>query len=227
LTPTPGSWLRWRVRVDRGAALVGLLLAAPLLLVLAVLVVACDRHAPLVGLPRVGRDGRTFTLWKVRTMRAGGDGGPVTVQDDERITALGARLRRSRLDELPQLWNVARGEMALLGPRPETPEYVDLRSAAWQLALSTPPGIAGATQVVVHGWESRLRDVGTYRDEVLPRKLEIDGWYVAHASPAVDLDVLRSLLRSVRTPDATTVVHRRLAAALPATMAAVAAGAAP
>jgi lipopolysaccharide/colanic/teichoic acid biosynthesis glycosyltransferase len=213
------------VRADRGAALVGLVPAAPVLAVLALLVAVVDRQRPLVGLPRVGRDGRPFTLWKLRTMR-----GPVddtrsfTVRDDTRITALGARLRRSRLDELPQLWNVARGEMALLGPRPEAPDHVDFDTEGWRAVLATPPGIAGATQVVIHGWESRVDSIDAYRDVVLPHKVEIDRWYVEHASPAVDLDVLRSVLRSVLTPDAATAVHRRLAAALPATMDAISTG---
>jgi lipopolysaccharide/colanic/teichoic acid biosynthesis glycosyltransferase len=215
------------VRADRVAALVGLVLVAPVLAALAVIIALVDRQRPLVGLPRVGRDGRPFTLWKLRTMRtAGDDSRAITVRDDRRVTALGARLRRYRLDELPQLWNVTVGDMALLGPRPETPAYVDHAREGWQVVLATPPGIAGATQIVIHGWESRIDSVAAYRDEILPRKLEIDRWYVEHASPAVDLDVLRSVVRSVLTPDATTAVHRRLAGALPATMAAITAGAA-
>jgi lipopolysaccharide/colanic/teichoic acid biosynthesis glycosyltransferase len=205
-----------------------LVLAAPLMAVLAALVALVDRQAPVVGLPRVGRNGRPFTLWKLRTMRdAPGDPAPFTVRDDHRVTPLGARMRRYRLDELPQLWNVTRGDMALLGPRPETPAYVDLEDDAWQAVLATPPGIAGATQVVIHAWESRLESVDAYRDEVLPHKLDIDRWYVQHASPAVDVEVLRSVLRSVLTPDAPTPVHRRLTAALPATMDAITAATAP
>jgi lipopolysaccharide/colanic/teichoic acid biosynthesis glycosyltransferase len=201
-------------------------LAAPVLAALAVLVLLVDRQSPLVGLARVGRAGAPFTLWKLRTMRnePGRDDRAFTVRDDERITALGRRLRRLRLDELPQLWNVVRGDMALLGPRPEAPEYVVADDPAWQAALATAPGIAGPTQVVVHGWEARVTTIERYRTDVLPHKLTIDGWYVEHASPAVDLDVLRSVLRSVRDPDGTTAVHRRLAGALPATMSAVATG---
>ena len=205
-------------------ALVGGVLACPLLAALAVLVLVVDRQPPLVGLPRVGRAGTTFTLWKLRTMRADPhDGRAFTVHDDERVTRLGRLLRRYRVDELPQLWNVVRGDMALLGPRPESPAYV-AGDGSWDAVLASPPGIAGPTQVVVHGWEARLGSATAYRREVLPRKLEVDRWYVSHASPAVDLDVLRSLLRSVRDPDTPTAVHRRLAVALPDTMAAIAAG---
>ena len=202
----------------------GLVVLAPVLAAIAGLVLLADRHHPFVGLARIGQGGRPFTLWKLRTMRSGaGPGAGFTVQGDPRITALGHRLRRYRLDELPQLWNVGRGEMALLGPRPEAPDYVDPGDPAWSAALATPPGIAGPTQVVIHGWEARVDAVATYRDEVLPHKLTIDGWYVAHASPAADFDVLRSLLRSVTDPDRETAVHRRLQAALPDTMAAIAA----
>lgn len=203
-------------------ALVGLIILAPVLAGLALLVLVVDRHGPVVGLARIGRAGRPFTLWKLRTMRSDtAPGADFTVRDDPRITRLGRRVRRYRLDELPQLWNVVRGEMALLGPRPESPDYVDLGDPAWSAALVTLPGIAGPTQVVIHGWEARVDSVAVYRDEVLPHKLAIDGWYVAHASPATDLDVLRSLLRSVTDPDRETAVHRRLQAALPETMAAI------
>lgn len=212
----------WRARVDRGVALVGGLAVAPLVVALAVLVLLVDRQGPFVGLDRVGREGRSFTLWKLRTMRpAAGTAAAFTLRDDRRITALGRRLRRYRLDELPQLWNVVRGDMALLGPRPESPEYVDEAEAGWPLVLAVPPGIAGATQVVVHAWEARVTSLATYRDEVLPRKLEVDAWYVTHASPAVDLDIVRSVLRSVARPEQPTPVHRRLADELPRTLAAI------
>jgi len=203
---------------------VGLALVAPLLLVLAGLVTALDRQPPLVGLPRVGRGGRRFTMWKVRTMRGTGGSGSITVLGDDRITPLGARLRRFRLDELPQLWNVVRGDMALIGPRPETPDLVDLDDAGWRAVLSVPPGIAGATQVVIHGREAQVRSVDEYVSSVLPHKVEIDRWYVRHASLAVDVDVLRSVVRSIRVPDGETAVHRRLRRSLPSAMAAVTSG---
>jgi lipopolysaccharide/colanic/teichoic acid biosynthesis glycosyltransferase len=209
-------------------ALLGGVVVAPLIAALAIAVLVVDRQPPFVGLPRVGRQGAPFTLWKLRTMRSDGSSGDhFTVRDDRRITALGGVLRRYRVDELPQLWNVVRGEMALLGPRPEAPAYVAGDEPAWADVLATPPGIAGPTQVVVHGWERRVTTAEQYRVEVLPHKLEVDRWYVAEATLAVDLDVLRSLLRSVRDPDAPTAVHRRLAIALPATMAAITAAATP
>lgn len=227
LTTRSTRWLRARATADRLVALVGLLVLALPLAGLAAVVAVVDRQPPIVGLARLGEGGRPFTLWKVRTMRRdGGSGGSLTVAGDHRVTRLGHHLRRSRVDELPQLWNVVRGQMALLGPRPETPEYVDAEDPAWAAALAARPGIAGATQVVIHGWEAGLRSADEYVAEVLPRKLEVDRWYVTVASPAVDLDVLRSLIRSVRDPAAETPIHRRLEHALPATMAAIRAGSA-
>lgn len=214
------------MRADRGVALVATVLTAPLVAVVAVLILLVDRQRAVIGLDRVGQGGRPFTMWKLRTMRpARGPAGAFTVRDDRRVTALGRMLRRYRVDELPQLWNVVRGDMALLGPRPEAPEYVDLDADAWRAALAARPGIAGPTQVVIHGWEARLASIEAYVGEVVPRKLEVDRWYAEHASPVVDLDVLRSVLRSVVAPDQETPVHRRLTRELPATMAAIAAGA--
>jgi lipopolysaccharide/colanic/teichoic acid biosynthesis glycosyltransferase len=111
--------------------------------------------------------------------------------------------------------------MALIGPRPESPEFVHVGDDAWRQVLAVPPGIAGATQVVVHAWEARITSTTMYRDEVLPRKLEVDAWYVRQASPALDLAVARSVLGSVARPERPTAVHRRLKAALPATLAAI------
>jgi lipopolysaccharide/colanic/teichoic acid biosynthesis glycosyltransferase len=164
-------------------------------------------------------------MWKVRTMRdRPGRGGTITLRGDDRITPLGRRLRALRLDELPQLWNVVRGDMALLGPRPEAPDHVDPAQDAWAASLALVPGIAGPTQVVIHGWEAHIDDVATYREEVLPHKLAVDAWYGTHASPAVDLAVVTSLVATVRHPDRETAVHRRLEAALPETMAAIRTG---
>ncbi len=195
---------------------------APLTALLAALLRLVDRGPALVGLPRVGQQGRPFTMWKLRTMRAeDGPAAAFTVADDPRVTRLGHWLRRYRLDELPQLWNVARGDMALLGPRPEAASYVDLDDDRWRQVLAARPGIAGPTQVVIHGWEADVRSVDEYLDHVLPWKLEIDGWYVREAGPGLDGAVLRSLVRSVVAPEHETAVHRRLERDLPETLRAI------
>ena len=156
----------------------------------------------MIRVARVGRHGKTFDMWKVRTMVAVGPsglagGGALTVQGDARVTPVGQVLRRWRIDELPQLINVARGEMLLVGPRPEAPRFVDLSDDRWEEALGVPPGMAGPTQVLVDDWEARLISSGgdrLYLEKVLPVKLAIDRWYVGNATPGIDLLVGWSLL---------------------------------
>jgi lipopolysaccharide/colanic/teichoic acid biosynthesis glycosyltransferase len=194
-------WLRLRVRLDRAVAAVLLVPVAPVLLVLAALV-RRDGGPAFVRVPRVGRSGREFGLLKVRTMHASGPGGLAAGSTiaagevDDRITPVGRRLRRWRLDELANLVNVVRGEMSLLGPRPEAPDYVDLADSDWRAVLAAPPALAGPTQVLVEAWEAeRLAAVGAgaYRDEILPVKLAVDRWYVEHATPRLDLAVVAAL----------------------------------
>ncbi len=197
----PSSWLRCRWGLDRVIAVGAGVVAAPVVGVLAVLVRRSSPGPGLVGLSRVGIGGRRFTMWKVRTMRApeaGAAGGsPLTLTGDARVTPLGRRIRRLRIDELPQLWNVARGEMALLGPRPETPEYVELDDPRWRASLSGRPGIAGASQLLVHAWESSLPDTAFYLRHVLPVKLAVDRWYITNATPSIDLLIVSGTVGSL------------------------------
>jgi lipopolysaccharide/colanic/teichoic acid biosynthesis glycosyltransferase len=183
-------------------AAVLLILVAPVIGVLGVVVRASSAGPALIRLPRVGQGGRPFGIWKLRTMRQAAyaqraGGSPLTASGDVRITRLGRWLRRYHLDELPQLWNVVRGEMALIGPRPETPEFVDLRDPRWTAVLAARPGILGPTQLVVRGREGSVVAAGGeegYRTVLLPAKLAIDAWYVQHASPSLDALVVRSVL---------------------------------
>lgn len=199
-------WLAWRVRfVDRAVALAAAVAFAPLLALLAVIVRIVDGSPALVRLPRAGRDAATFSLVKFRTMHQPkgalrAEGSPLTAGADARVTRLGAILRSTHLDEAPQLWNVIRGEMALLGPRPETPEYVS-DDEAWQRALTAKPGIAGATQLLASGWEARLAPGPAgdhdYREVILPAKLAVDAWYVANATARIDGQIIVALLRNM------------------------------
>jgi lipopolysaccharide/colanic/teichoic acid biosynthesis glycosyltransferase len=144
-------------------------------------------------------------MWKLRTMnavlQAGLAGGPpLTAPNDGRVTRVGRYLRSVHLDELPQVLNVAHGEMALIGPRPESPEFVDGRRE-WQRTLAVPPGILGPTQLLVGDWEAIVlggpRAAEEYATEVLPLKLAIDGWYIANASPLIDALVIGSTVGKV------------------------------
>ena len=181
-------------------------LTAPVVAVLAGLVRRHDGHPPLIRVPRVGRGGVVFGMWKIRSMRVDTQDGraagvALTASGDDRITPVGARMRSLHLDELPQLYNVVCGEMCLLGPRPEAPEFVDLDDPAWVDVLSVPPGIAGPTQLIVGDWELTQIDLDqtgdAYRDLVVPVKLAIDRWYVRAANARLDLLVLTSLARHV------------------------------
>jgi lipopolysaccharide/colanic/teichoic acid biosynthesis glycosyltransferase len=202
--PVRSLWLRVRTLVDRLVASLLLLAVAPVILSLAVVVRRHDGGPAFVAVPRMGAGGRTFRMWKLRSMRAeqaDGRARGVSLSGavDERITPVGRRLRAYYLDELPQLLNVVRGEMSLLGPRPEAPEFVDLDDPAWQLVLTTPPGLAGPTQMVVNDWERELIDRepgGTaYVRAVVPVKLAIDHWYVQTATPVRDALIFVTLVR--------------------------------
>jgi lipopolysaccharide/colanic/teichoic acid biosynthesis glycosyltransferase len=190
----------------------GLLASAmtlPLVVALA-LAVRLDSPGPaLYTARRVGAGGRQFACRKLRTMRPASDrDGALTVAGDSRVTRLGRLLRRSRLDELPQLWNVAGGEMRLVGPRPEDPRFVDLARPLHRLVFTATPGIAGLAQLVFADEATRLNGAdpeAIYRDEILPAKLEIDALYLRRRSARLDLWILAQtplavLGRPVRLP---------------------------
>jgi lipopolysaccharide/colanic/teichoic acid biosynthesis glycosyltransferase len=182
---------------DLTAALLGLVLLSPLLLALA-LWVKLDSPGPVFfRQERVGRGGRLFRIHKFRTMvhDAAQAGPPLTVGQDERITRAGRFLRRHRLDELPQLFDVLRGEMSLVGPRPEVPRYVahypeHLRDKL----LSVRPGLTDPASLAHLDESERLGRSSdperTYVEEILPAKLRQAEHYVDHASLTQDLRVL-------------------------------------
>ena len=127
--------------------LLALLLLLPVMLAAALAVLLTDGRPVLYRAERVGRDGRPFHLLKFRTMTAGAAGPAVTGSADPRITQVGRLLRRTKLDELPQLVNVLRGEMNLVGPRPEDPRFVALYSSQQREVLSVRPGITSPAAV--------------------------------------------------------------------------------
>lgn len=224
-TSRPSRWLMVRsCYLDRilGAILMPVL--GPIVLALMCIVRRGDGSPAVVGLPRTGAGGGRFRMWKLRTMRVaaadGSAGGAViTLPTDIRVTLMGRRLRRLRLDELPQLANVVMGDMALLGPRPETPSLVDPEDPMWQAVLAVRPGITGPTQLVVEAWEAEALKVGDpeerYRHEILPIKLAIDRWYVERASPSLDLVIVWSMVERFVLGRSKTSVERRARAEVP------------
>src|SRR4030042_6338557 len=145
----------------------------------------------------MGRGGKPFKILKFRTMHerpASYTGLRITAQDDPRITSLGRWLRDSKLNELPQFWNVVKGDMSLVGPRPEDPDIAaqwsdDLRSEI----LSVRPGVTSPASVIYRNEERLLNGsqvMDTYLEDILPSKLRLDQLYVRHRSFWGDLDVL-------------------------------------
>jgi lipopolysaccharide/colanic/teichoic acid biosynthesis glycosyltransferase len=180
--------------MDLVLASAGLLVAAPILLGIAVAMRRSGGRGPLLHrATRIGEDGRPFTLLKVRTMVVDHGGPRLTAESDPRVTPIGRRLRRLRLDELPQLINVIRGEMSLVGPRPEDPAYVDFSDPLHDRVFRAKPGITGLAQLEFHD-EARLMTGEDpdrrYREVVLPAKLRLDAEYLDRQSLALDVRIL-------------------------------------
>jgi lipopolysaccharide/colanic/teichoic acid biosynthesis glycosyltransferase len=181
--------------VDLAIAVPGLIMVSPLLVVAAVAIQLDSPGPALYRGVRVGRNGREFRIVKLRSMVSGaeGAGSAVTSANDPRVTRVGHFLRRTKFDEVPQLWNVVRGDMSLVGPRPEHPDYVRLYTPEQRRVLSVRPGITSKTSLEFHDEERILAEHGgasAYADKLLPRKLSLDLEYVERHSVAGDLGIL-------------------------------------
>ena len=185
-----GLWARRGVgkRVyDLFFAALGLSILAPLFLLLGLLVKWSDGGPVFYRQERVGLGGRRFRIWKFRTMVVDADrrGIPVTRDGDPRITRVGRFLRKTKLDELPQLWNVLVGEMSLVGPRPEVPRYVERYSDAQRAILSLKPGITDLATLRFRNEEDLLRGAedteAFYLEYCVPRKIELNLEYARQA----------------------------------------------
>jgi lipopolysaccharide/colanic/teichoic acid biosynthesis glycosyltransferase len=158
-----------------------------------------DRGPFLYRARRVGECASIIEILKVRTMIDGASGPRLTESADPRVTRLGRVLRRYRIDELPQLINVLRGEMSLVGPRPEDPRFVDLSVPLHQRVFYARPGITGLAQLAFHDETERLEGPGAeqrYLDEILPAKLHLDAEYLDRRTTTLDIQIL---LRTIRT----------------------------
>ena len=132
-------------------------------------------------------------MLKFRKMRDGATGLPLTAPDDERFTRMGSFLARLKLDELPQLWNVLKGEMSLVGPRPEDPSFVEANRDAYEAILQVTPGMTGLCQLAFAREPELLSDVDPVEDYVqrlLPQKARLDGLYAQRRSLSMDLRIL-------------------------------------
>lgn len=174
---------------------IGLLALSPLLLAIGLAVRLTSPGPALYKAKRVGRDGELFTLYKFRSMVADADkqGPGVTTAGDSRVTPVGRILRRTKLDELPQLFNVLRGDMSLVGPRPEDPRYVALYTPEQRAVLRVRPGITSPASVHYRDEERILQGENwetQYMTQVLPAKLALDLEYAQQANLLTDLKII-------------------------------------
>jgi lipopolysaccharide/colanic/teichoic acid biosynthesis glycosyltransferase len=190
--PGPAGGLSEAIRrvFDLVVSLTASVLTAPLVALLAAAIRLESPGHPIYTQTRAGRDGRLFAIYKLRTMVHGAEfvGAGLAIQEgDDRITALGRFLRRYSLDELPNLWNVLRGEMSVVGPRPTLPVQVEQYTPRQRGRLAVKPGITGWAQVNGRAslpWSERI---------------ELDLWYVEHRSLALDVRILSKTLAMVLT----------------------------
>ena len=180
---------------DRGTAFVGLLILWPILIVVAVLIKVKMPGGPvLFRQKRVGRHGRLFTMHKFRSMTVAHGGSSVSVAGEARITPLGAVLRKYKLDELPELWDVLVGNMSFVGPRPDVPGYADLLQGDERRILELRPGITGPASLKYRDEEELLARVDNpveYNDTVIfPDKVRINLYYLDHYSFVKDIQMI-------------------------------------
>lgn len=190
-------WAKWLF--DRIMSLVGLIILSPVLLVVAILIRVKMPGGPvLFKQKRVGKEGKLFTMVKFRSMSVAHSGSSVSVAGESRITPLGAKLRKYKLDELPELWNVFIGDMSFVGPRPDVPGYADKLVGEDRVILKLRPGITGPASLKYRNEETLLATVEDpirYNDEVIfPDKVRINKEYYYNWSFWLDI---RYIVRTV------------------------------
>jgi lipopolysaccharide/colanic/teichoic acid biosynthesis glycosyltransferase len=205
----------WPERLLAGVALIAL---SPVLAAIAAAIVLSSGRPVFFRQPRVGLHGAPFEIWKFRSMRKGSAGPAITAAQDRRTTSVGAILRRFKLDELPQLWNIATGSMRFVGPRPEIPRFVDLADPVWQRILSVPPGITDPATLLYRNEEMLLSgapDVEEhYRQVVLPKKLQFSLEYLDIRSWTTDLAIISFTVIVSFIPSASSALQARWALSL-------------
>jgi lipopolysaccharide/colanic/teichoic acid biosynthesis glycosyltransferase len=190
------------------AALIGLIVFSPVLLLIS-LAVKCSSPGPIFfRQKRVGQKGRLFILYKFRTMNPANQGPQVTAKGDPRITGIGNILRKTKMDELPELWNIFRGDLSLVGPRPEVPRYVDLKAPLWQKILETCPGLTDPVTLKLRNEEELLAQVEGDQEEfylkiLQPLKLKGYNDYLENRNMWTDIKVLWQSLLAVILPGRT------------------------
>ncbi|MCQ2311369.1 MAG: sugar transferase [Paludibacteraceae bacterium] len=180
---------------DRLGALLGLLIIWPVLLVILIFITLQKPYAPAIfKQQRVGRHGKLFTMYKFRTMTPNHGGNSISVAGEARITPWGAILRRYKLDELLELWNILIGDMSFVGPRPDVPGYADCLTGEDRIVLTLRPGITGPASLKYRNEEEILANVPNpqqYNNEIIyPDKVRINKYYATHYSFITDIQMI-------------------------------------
>lgn len=185
-------------------SLIGLALSAPIMAAAAILIKLDSRGPVFFRQKRVGQSGKDFTIFKFRTMANASKGSLVTASNDKRVTSIGRFLRKSKIDELPELWNVFRGDMSFVGPRPEVPKFVDMSDPLWQFVLEHRPGITDPVTLRLRNEEQLLAKVSDteryYLEVVQPYKLRGYARFIGDKSWKTDLRIIGRTMRAIVFP---------------------------
>lgn len=194
VTPPSAATMACKRAFDILCSFLGLTVLSPVLLVVSVLVAVTSPGGVFFRQERIGKDGRPFRIFKFRSMRKDNAGLKITTGNDSRITPVGRFLRKSKIDELPQLINVLVGDMSFVGPRPEVADYVNLYTPYQRQVLLVRPGITGLASIRFRNENDLLTASDdpnrTYVEQIMPRKIDLDLEYIPHASVFYDIKLI-------------------------------------
>lgn len=194
VTPPSAATMACKRAFDILCSFLGLTVLSPVLLVVSVLVAVTSPGDVFFRQERIGKDGKPFRIFKFRSMRKDNAGLKITTGNDSRITPVGRFLRKSKIDELPQLINVLVGDMSFVGPRPEVADYVNLYTPYQRQVLLVRPGITGLASIRFRNENDLLTASDdpnrTYVEQIMPRKIDLDLEYIPHASVFYDIKLI-------------------------------------
>ena len=194
VTPPSAATMACKRAFDILCSFLGLTVLSPVLLVVSVLVAVTSPGGVFFRQERIGKDGKPFRIFKFRSMRKDNAGLKITTGNDSRITPVGRFLRKSKIDELPQLINVLVGDMSFVGPRPEVADYVNLYTPYQRQVLLVRPGITGLASIRFRNENDLLTASDdpnrTYVDQIMPRKIDLDLEYIPRASVFYDIKLI-------------------------------------
>ena len=192
--PPSAATMACKRAFDILCSFLGLTVLSPVLLVVSVLVAVTSPGGVFFRQERIGKDGKPFRIFKFRSMRKDNAGLKITTGNDSRITPVGRFLRKSKIDELPQLINVLVGDMSFVGPRPEVADYVNLYTPYQRQVLLVRPGITGLASIRFRNENDLLTASDdpnrTYVEQIMPRKIDLDLEYIPHASVFYDIKLI-------------------------------------